>query len=68
LTEYELALRKLVKRKAASKEIEQSEPAEDGGKVIDLMEALRRRVYDDCGRKTSVGGKRKNPVRSRKAT
>jgi hypothetical protein len=42
--EYELALRKLVKRKAAGKTIEAPQPAEDTGKVINLMEALRRSV------------------------
>jgi len=42
--EYELALRKLVKRKAAGKTIEPPEAVEKTGKVIDLMEALRRSV------------------------
>jgi DNA end-binding protein Ku len=35
--EYELALRKLVKRKAAGKKIEALPPAEDTRKVINLM-------------------------------
>src|ERR1700731_5288023 len=35
--EYELALRKLVKRKAAGKKIELPPPPEDTGKVINLM-------------------------------
>jgi Ku protein len=68
--EYELALRKLVKRKAAGKEIEPPKPAEDSGKVIDLMEALRRSVQGDRGsqgRKASVRGKKKRATRSRKA-
>jgi DNA end-binding protein Ku len=39
---YEAALKALVKRKAAGKTIEASEPREEGGNVIDLMEALRR--------------------------
>src|SRR6476660_9346873 len=42
--EYELALRKLVKRKAAGKTIERTEPAEDRSNVIDLMDALRESV------------------------
>jgi Ku protein len=40
--EYELALRKLVKRKAAGKTIEREEPAEDRSNVIDLMAALKQ--------------------------
>jgi len=40
--EYELALRKLVKRKAAGKAIERTEPAEDRSNVIDLMAALQQ--------------------------
>jgi DNA end-binding protein Ku len=42
--EYELALRKLVKRKAAGKTIEAPEEHEDRSNVIDLMEALRQSV------------------------
>jgi DNA end-binding protein Ku len=40
--EYELALRKLVKRKAAGKTIERTEPVEDRSNVIDLMAALQQ--------------------------
>ena len=42
--EYELALRKLVKRKAAGKTIEPPEETEDRSNVVDLMEALRQSV------------------------
>ena len=56
--EYELALRKLVKRKAAGKTIERPEPAEDRSNVIDLMAALRESV----GRKAPKG-----PARKKKA-
>jgi Ku protein len=42
--EYELALRKLVKRKAAGKTIEPPAERPDRGNVIDLMEALRQSV------------------------
>ena len=52
--EYELALRKLVKRKAAGKTIEAPEEKDDRSNVIDLMEALRR----------SVKGKEKRATRS----
>jgi Ku protein len=66
--EYELALRKLVKRKAAGKEIEAPEPSEDNGKVIDLMDALRRSVHAHRGPKAAArGGRKKKPARSRKA-
>jgi DNA end-binding protein Ku len=40
--DYELALRKLVKRKSAGKTIEVPEEKEDRSNVIDLMEALRQ--------------------------
>lgn len=40
--EYELALRKLVKRKASGKTIERTARAEDRSNVIDLMAALRQ--------------------------
>jgi len=42
--EYELALRKLVTRKAAGKPIEAPEAREDPSNVIDLMEALRQSI------------------------
>jgi DNA end-binding protein Ku len=42
--EFELALRKLVKRKAAGKTIEASAEREDRSNVIDLMQALRQSV------------------------
>jgi len=40
--EYEAALKKLVKRKAAGKTIEAPEPTEDRSNVIDLMDALKQ--------------------------
>ena len=49
--EYELALRKLVKRKAAGKTIEPPAEKEDRPNVIDLMEALRQSVK---GRRTAA--------------
>ena len=42
--EFELALRKLVKRKAAGKTIEREEEPEKKTNVIDLMEALKRSI------------------------
>jgi Ku protein len=58
--EFEIELRKLVKRKAAGKTIEAPEKEERPSNVIDLMEALRQSVK---------GGKRaalKSPSASRK--
>ena len=52
--EYELELRKLVKRKAAGQKIDAPKPAADRGKVIDLMEALRRSVQGGRGRKATA--------------
>jgi DNA end-binding protein Ku len=40
--QYETALRKLVKRKAAGKKIEEPAPAEKPSNVVSLMDALRR--------------------------
>jgi Ku protein len=55
--EYEIALRKLVKRKAAGKTIERPEQTEERSNVIDLMAALRESV----GR-----GGQKAPVKKKK--
>ena len=51
--EYEMALRKLVKRKASGKTIEPPAEREDRSNVIDLMEALRQSVK---GRKAAALG------------
>jgi Ku protein len=56
--EYELAVRKLMKRKAAGHKIEAQKPVRESGKVIDLMEALRRSV-GARGRKGPPGVHRK---------
>ena len=69
--QYELALRKLVKRKAAGKTIEPPEEREDRGNVVDLMEALRQSVGGK-GRKaaalrTGSDSKKSAPSRKRKA-
>jgi DNA end-binding protein Ku len=59
--EYELALRKLVKRKAAGKTIEPPAERSDRGNVIDLMEALRQSVK---GRKAAALSTRSNSKKS----
>lgn len=66
--EYELALRKLVKRKASGKTIEMPAEKDDRGNVIDLMEALRQSVK---GRKAAAlkgksDSKKSAPARKRK--
>jgi DNA end-binding protein Ku len=69
--EYELALRKLVKRKAAGKQIESPTEREQPSNVIDLMDALRNSLK---GRKTAAvraatasRKKSKAPARRRRA-
>jgi DNA end-binding protein Ku len=67
--EYELALRKLVKRKAAGKTIEPPAERPDRDNVIDLMEALRQSVK---GRKaaalsTRSDSKKSAPARKRRS-
>jgi DNA end-binding protein Ku len=53
--QYENALKKLVRRKASGKKIEITEPEEQKGNVIDLMEALRNSVKG----KKAVGAKKR---------
>ena len=69
--EYELALRKLVKRKAAGKAIEPPEEREDRGNVIDLMEALRQSVKTKGSKVASLrshsGSKKHAPARKRRS-
>jgi len=74
--EYELTLRKLVKRKAAGKTIEVPAEREDRGNVIDLMDALRKSIKDgraaalhsrSDSRKSSPARKRGKCGRRRKA-
>ena len=66
--QYELALRKLVKRKAAGKTIEPPEERSNSSNVIDLMDALRQSV---SGKKTAAlrsksDSRKSAPVRTRK--
>jgi non-homologous end joining protein Ku len=58
-----------VKRKAAGKKIEAPEPEQESGKVIDLMDALRRSLHGRRGGKPSAPAKRKRKAarRGRKA-
>jgi DNA end-binding protein Ku len=66
--QYESALRKLVKKKAAGKKIEAPEPEEKPSNVIDLMDALRRSV--GSGRRHGARGHattRKHAGRHKKA-
>jgi DNA end-binding protein Ku len=75
--EFELELRKLVKRKAAGKTIEAPEREERPSNVVDLMEALRQSVSgrgkraaalrsSSSSRKTSKAKSRRTPARKRK--
>jgi len=52
--EYEDALRKLVKRKAAGKTIETAEPEERPTNVINLMDALKQSLKERRGAKSST--------------
>jgi len=74
--EFELALRKLVKRKAAGKTIEPPEEKEDRANVVDLMEALRQSIKgtraaalsaSTGSKKTSKAGSHRPRRRKRKA-
>jgi DNA end-binding protein Ku len=66
---YELEVRKLMKRKAAGHKIEAPKPAEESGKVVDLMEALRRSLHGERRREPPARGHRKGKAgrRSKKA-
>jgi Ku protein len=59
--QYNAALKKLVKKKAAGHTIEAKPPSEDRSNVIDLMDALRQSM---TSRKSA---NRKRPARKRKA-
>jgi DNA end-binding protein Ku len=66
--EYELALRKLVKRKAAGKVIEPREEPEDRANVVDLMDALRQSLKGKkaAALRASSHTKKSAPARKRK--
>jgi DNA end-binding protein Ku len=63
--EYELALRKLVKRKAAGKTIERPEQPEKASNVIDLMDALKESLHGK--RAAKKNGRKHTAARRRKA-
>jgi DNA end-binding protein Ku len=51
--EYETALKKLVKRKAAGKPIKAAEPEEKPSNVVSLMDALKQSVQGKTARRTT---------------
>jgi len=63
--DYEIALKKLVQRKAKGHTIERPEPAERPSNVIDLMEALRASMKEFKASRTKP--KRRPAARKRKA-
>jgi DNA end-binding protein Ku len=63
--EYEIALKKLVQRKAKGHTIERREPAERPSNVVDLMEALRASMKESKASPTKP--KRRPAARKRKA-
>ena len=66
--EYELALRKLVKRKAAGKTIERPEQTERPSNVVNLMDALKQSLHGKgTGSAKRNGRKRPSAQRRRKA-
>jgi Ku protein len=64
--QYELALRRLVKRKAAGKKIEAPEPPPARDNVINLMEALRQSIKGGRGAHKSGAGRRKRSTKRNK--
>jgi non-homologous end joining protein Ku len=62
--QYEAALKKLVKRKAAGHTIEAKPEPEDRSNVIDLMEALR----ESMGHRSSAKRRARKPAAKRKRT
>jgi Ku protein len=65
--EYENALKKLVKRKAAGKPIEVPEEAPQESNVINLMDALRRSIGKGSAKAKKVKSKAAKKPRRRKA-
>jgi DNA end-binding protein Ku len=63
---YETALRKLVKRKASGRKIEEPEPEEKPSNVVSLMEALRRSAGEGKRRAWPRAASRKRPASSRR--
>jgi DNA end-binding protein Ku len=70
--EFELELRKLVKRKAAGKTIEVPEHVERPSNVVDLMQALRQSVSgrrnQTAALRTSSSSKKTSKPRTRRST
>jgi DNA end-binding protein Ku len=64
--QYELALRRLVKRKAAGKTIEAPEPPPERDNVINLMEALRRSIKGGRGGRTKAAPRKRIAAKRRR--
>jgi DNA end-binding protein Ku len=66
--QHELALRKLVKRKAAGKTIEPPEERSNSSNVIDLMDALRQSVKGKitAALRSKSDSRKSAPARTRK--
>ena len=60
--QYEVALKKLVKRKAAGHTIEAQPPVEDRGNFVDLMEALRQSM----GQRNSAKRRARKPAKRKR--
>jgi DNA end-binding protein Ku len=66
--QYEAALKRLVKKKAAGHTIEPREEPEEASNVINLMDALKQSIKGRGGGKTARSAKRKPTARKRKAS
>jgi len=66
--EYENALKKLVKQKAAGKVIKSPEPAEKGGNVINLMDALKQSLKGKAPVQRSARASRTAPRAAKKTS
>jgi Ku protein len=66
--EYELALRKLVKRKASGKPIEAPRPREEPSNVVDLMQALKNSLKGRraAALQASTGNRKRSKPRSKR--
>jgi Ku protein len=65
--EYETALKKLVKRKAAGKPIKAAEPEEKPGNVVSLMDALKQSVQGKTSSRSAARAHGRRPTPRRPA-
>lgn len=63
---YNDALRELIDAKAEHRQVRQIEEAPKGAQIIDLMEALRKSVGNDKGKKSKRNGKSRKTRHSRR--